>query len=138
MSFQCCSSYAQCEIMKNFTLTGKKIREISCLVISLVKPLLTRIFCQISVRVNFRNFHNAMPWFRSINNYCHSTNKSSNQFTHLSTQSKNSRIEILWYEIILERNLILFWPFFVKISWNQRFITKLHDKMFSRNFFKPE
>ena len=38
--------------------TEKKIRQINYLVISLVKPLLSRNFCQKCVRENFRNFHN--------------------------------------------------------------------------------
>ena len=38
-------------------LTEKKFRQINYLVISLVKPLLSLIFCQNCVRVNFRNFH---------------------------------------------------------------------------------
>ena len=40
-----------------FSLTEKKIRQINFLVISLVKLLLSRNFCQKSVRENFRNFH---------------------------------------------------------------------------------
>ena len=42
---------------EKFTLTEKIIRQINYLVISLVKPLLSRKFCQKCVRVNFRNFH---------------------------------------------------------------------------------
>ena len=38
-------------------LTEKKFRQINYLVISLVKPLLSRDFRQKCVRVNFRNFH---------------------------------------------------------------------------------
>ena len=40
-----------------FSLTEKKIREINSLAIFLVKTLLSRNFCQKSVRENFRNFH---------------------------------------------------------------------------------
>ena len=44
------------------TLNGKIIRQINSLVIYLVKPLLSRNFCQKMVRVNFRNFHSvSMP-----------------------------------------------------------------------------
>ena len=45
-------------IMENerFTII-EKIRQINYLVNSLVKPLLSRNFCQKNVRVNFRNFH---------------------------------------------------------------------------------
>ena len=40
----------------------KKIRQISYLVISLVKPLLSRNFCEKSVRDDFCNFHShAVP-----------------------------------------------------------------------------
>ena len=35
----------------------RKNRQINSLAISLVKPLLSRNFCQKNVRVNFRNFH---------------------------------------------------------------------------------
>ena len=43
--------------LQKFTLTEKKFRQINYLVISLVKTLLSRNFCQKRVRVNFRNFH---------------------------------------------------------------------------------
>ena len=36
----------------------KKFRQISSIVTSLVKTLLSRNFCQKRVRVKFRNFHN--------------------------------------------------------------------------------
>ena len=42
---------------EKFSLTEKKFRQINYLVISLVKPLLSRNFCQKSVRENFCNFH---------------------------------------------------------------------------------
>ena len=45
-------SVFQCIKMKTL-LSPKKFRQINCL----VKTLLTRNICQISVRVNFRNFH---------------------------------------------------------------------------------
>ena len=50
---------AQCTLWKNekFSLTEKKFRQINHLVISLVKPLLSRNFCEKSVRENFCNFH---------------------------------------------------------------------------------
>ena len=38
-------------------LSSKKIRQITYSVISLVKMVLSRNFCQKRVRVNFRNFH---------------------------------------------------------------------------------
>ena len=39
------------------TLTEKKFRQINYLVISVVKTLLSRNFCQKIVKVNYRNFH---------------------------------------------------------------------------------
>ena len=42
---------------EKFTLTEKKFRQINYLVTLLVKPLLSRNFCQKWVRVNFCNFH---------------------------------------------------------------------------------
>ena len=42
---------------EKFSLTEKKFRQINYLVISLVKPLLSRNFCKESVRENFCNFH---------------------------------------------------------------------------------
>ena len=52
--------YVTHTVWKNekFSLTEKKFRQISYLVISLVKPLLSRNVCQKSVRDNFCNFHN--------------------------------------------------------------------------------
>ena len=43
--------------LRKFTLTEKIFRQITYLVISLVKLLLSRNFCQKSVRENFCNFH---------------------------------------------------------------------------------
>ena len=43
--------------MKKILSPRKKFRQIDYLVISLVKPLISRNFCQKSLRVNFRNFH---------------------------------------------------------------------------------
>ena len=52
---------------KNLLSPKKKIfREINCLVISLVKPLLSRNFRQKSVTVNFRNFHTVCRKSESI------------------------------------------------------------------------
>ena len=45
---------------EKFTITEKKFRQINYLVISLVKPLLSRNFCQKYVRVIFRNFYTAV------------------------------------------------------------------------------
>ena len=42
---------------EKFSLTKEKFRQINSLVIYLVKPLLSRNFCQKYVRENFRNFH---------------------------------------------------------------------------------
>ena len=52
-------SWSNATVWKNekFSLTEKKFREINSLVFSLVKTLLSRKFCQKSVRESFRNFH---------------------------------------------------------------------------------
>ena len=56
---------------QKFSLTEKIFREINSLVTYLVKPLVSRNFCQKSVRENFRNFHivlsHNMKKFRVIN-----------------------------------------------------------------------
>ena len=54
---------------EKFTVTNKKFRQINSLVLSLVKTLLSRNFCQISVTVNFHNFHNVVykSWFFTWN-----------------------------------------------------------------------
>ena len=44
-------------LIPQFPHCGKKIRQINYVVISFVNPLLSRNFCEKSVRVNFRNFH---------------------------------------------------------------------------------
>ena len=48
---------AQCEKTRHSLSLKKKIRQINYLVISLVKPLISRNFCEKSVRENFCNFH---------------------------------------------------------------------------------
>ena len=48
---------------EKFTLIEKIFRQIPYLVLSLVKTLLWRNFCQKSVRVNFRNFHTVLHNF---------------------------------------------------------------------------
>ena len=46
---------------EKFTLTEKNfVKSTTYLVISLVKPLVSRNFCQKLVRVNFRNFHTVL------------------------------------------------------------------------------
>ena len=45
------------EKFEKFTLTDKFFRQINYVVISLVKPLVSRNFCQNYVRVNFCDFH---------------------------------------------------------------------------------
>ena len=42
---------------EKLSLTEKIFRETNCLVLSLLKTLPSRNFCQTSVRENFRNFH---------------------------------------------------------------------------------
>ena len=49
---------------EKFTLTEIIFRQINSLVIYLVNALLSRNFCQKSVRVNFRNFHTVHFWFK--------------------------------------------------------------------------
>ena len=57
---------------EKFSLTEEKFRQINCLVISLVKPLLSRNFCEKSVRENFCNFHTVFPNIRLVTiNYFH-------------------------------------------------------------------
>ena len=55
----CTKYYWNNTVWKNekFSLTEKKIRQITYLVISLVKPMLSRNFCKRSARENFCNFH---------------------------------------------------------------------------------
>ena len=61
------NSYKIIEIV--FSLIKKEFRQINFLVIYLVKPLLSRNFCQKSVRENLRNFHTVviLQKFRQIN-----------------------------------------------------------------------
>ena len=51
---------------EKFTLTKIIFRQINSLVIYLVNALVSRNFCQKSVRVNFRNFHSVMPTDHSV------------------------------------------------------------------------
>ena len=51
---------------EKFGLTEKIFRQINSLVICLVKTLLSRNFCQKSVRLNFYNFHTVKLWFCQI------------------------------------------------------------------------
>ena len=46
--------------LQKFTVTEKKFRQINYLVISLLKTLFSRNFCQKRVTVNFRNFHTVL------------------------------------------------------------------------------
>ena len=51
---------------KKFTITEKIFRQINYSAVSLVKPLLSRNFCQKSVTaINFRNFHTVKQLFHS-------------------------------------------------------------------------
>ena len=54
-----CNRSSHCTVWKNekFSLTEKKFRQIIYLVISIVKLMLSRNFCEKSVRDNFCNFH---------------------------------------------------------------------------------
>ena len=51
--------FSHCTVWKN-SLTEIFFRQINYLVISLVKPLLSRNFCRKCMRVNFRNFHTVL------------------------------------------------------------------------------
>ena len=55
---------------EKFTLTEIFFRQINSLVICLVNALLSRNFCQKSVRVNFRNFHTVCT-VEITDLYCH-------------------------------------------------------------------
>ena len=52
-----CRAEAQCGKIEKFTIIQEKLRQINSSVLSLVKTLLSRNFCQRSLTVNFRNFH---------------------------------------------------------------------------------
>ena len=54
---------------EKFTLTEIFIRQINSFVICLVNALLSRNFCQKSVRVNFRNFHTVRFTVREFHNF---------------------------------------------------------------------
>ena len=49
---------------EKFTLTKYLFRQINSLVISFLKPLISRNICQKCVRVNFRNFHTVAQYHR--------------------------------------------------------------------------
>ena len=68
-----------------FSLIEIFFREISSLVTSLVKTLLSRNFCQKCVRVNFRNFHR-----RVVSQQCNFS--SSEQFEFMVYCNKSSLI----------------------------------------------
>ena len=58
-------------VEKRQILSLKKIRQINYLVISLVKPLLSRDFCEKSVRENFCNFHTVTVALHNVEVYSH-------------------------------------------------------------------
>ena len=60
--------------LQKFTLTEKIFRQIAYLVISLVKVLLSRNFCQKRVRVKFWNFHTVVCVCERAFSYAYSTN----------------------------------------------------------------
>ena len=68
-----------------FSLIEKIFREINYLVISLVKTLLSRNFCQKGVKDNFRNFHTAQKF-----PHCVLLSEISDILRVWKTQSKNS------------------------------------------------
>ena len=65
------STVTQCNVekMKNW-LSPKIFRQINYLVISLMKPVLSRNFCKTSIIANFRNFH-------TVTLLCHIVQKNS-------------------------------------------------------------
>ena len=67
--------------LQKFTLTEKKFRQINYLVISLVKTLLSRNFCQKWVRVNFRSFRTRLTLWK--NEKFSLTEKKFRQITYL-------------------------------------------------------
>ena len=85
--------HTQCGKTWNSLSLKKKIRQINYLVISLVKPLLSRNFCQKSVRENFRNFHTLplLLWIQNI---------SWNRWLEYITLTK-FLLKITWNLIIL-------------------------------------
>ena len=56
---------------EKFTLTETTIHQINYLVTLLVIPLLSRTFCQKTVRVNLRNFHSTVWIMKVTQFYCH-------------------------------------------------------------------
>ena len=71
----------QCTVWKNekFGLTEKIFRQIDSLVISLVKALLSRNFCDKIVAMKFRNFRNTLWKNKKKLNNSHRKNISSKQ-----------------------------------------------------------
>ena len=105
---------------EKFSITEKKFRQINYLVIvnSLVKPLLSRTFCEKSVRefLQFPHCSNCEILYHAI-------------FIVKSIQIWFTLTEVLRKKVLLS--------YYCKISWNQRvFINLMHSNMFSRNFFK--
>ena len=118
-----------CKIEK-LTLTEKKIREINYLVISLVKPLFSRNFCQESVKVNFRNFYSVQ---------CHRKNISSNQIFSFRVNALFSRnfYQKMHYFYVAqcgETRYCLSEFFSVKSTQ----VINLVNALFSRNFYQKQ
>ena len=104
--------------LRKFTLTEKIFRQITYLVISLVKLLLSQHFCQKSVRVDFRNFHTVVYTVWKNEKFTltsHRRNISSNQlelfsktllsrnFGQKSVRVDFRNFQIVWHTVQNER-----------------------------------
>ena len=121
---------------EKFSLAEKKFRQNNYLVISLVKPLLWRNFCQKYVRENFRNFHTVLCVFQK-NEY----------FSVKSTCFLSSRFHrnfCVWLRCVhCGKKGILLPQFFRKFSvkskelwqWISRFCTRTFHAVSHQIFF---
>ena len=114
---------------EKFSLTKKFFRQINSLVTYLVKPLLSRNFCQKCVRENSRTLHNFQFQFslkfREINLYCNA------DFTNIFTFGGKFRN----FQMLL---LLSHFAHLQSNSWNQffvRFIIKSSDETLNSTTF---
>ena len=86
-----CQTFALSAVLwknEKFTLTKKNFVKSTIWLVKPVKPLLSRKFCQKSVRVNFRNFHTALHSVEKREILSHLENISSNQlFSNLFSKT---------------------------------------------------
>ena len=94
---------------KKFFLTKKIFRQINSLVTYLVKPSLSRNFCQKCVRENSRNFHTVAKHNVEITEiYSHTFRQ---KFVNVTTVLlKNITNELIWRNIFLMRVNSSFFP----------------------------